>query len=99
MPRPRKPRRVSVEPGVTYFKPRAVPLAELEEVRLTVSELESIRLHDCQEMDQKQAAEKMGISQPTFNRLLKSARKKIAEALSEGKAIRVEGGEYTVKER
>ena len=94
MPRPRRFRRVWFRPEVTYFKPVGVPLGALEEAVLTVDEFEAVRLVDLEEMNQEQAAKKMGISQPTLNRLLGSARKKIADALANGKAIRVEGGTY-----
>jgi predicted DNA-binding protein (UPF0251 family) len=94
MPRPRRFRRVRFWPEVTYFKPAGVQLRELEEAVLTVDEFEALRLKDLEDMDQGAAAKKMGISQPTFNRLLKSARKKAADAIVNGKAIRVEGGPY-----
>lgn len=90
MPRPIKPRQVSFDPNVTYFKPRAIPLSMLEEVDLAADELEAIRLCDLKDMDQLQAAKKMGISQSTLGRILTSARKKIAQALVEGKAIRIQ---------
>jgi predicted DNA-binding protein (UPF0251 family) len=94
MVRPIKFRRVMNEPDVNYFKPRGIPLRELKEITLTVGEFEAIRLKDFKEMDQTDAARKMNISQPTFNRLLKTARKKIAEAIATGKAIKIEGGVY-----
>ncbi len=90
MPRPIKPRQVSFDPNITYFKPRAIPLSMLEEVDLAADELEAIRLCDLKDMDQLQAAKKMGISQSTLGRILTSARKKIAQALVEGKAIRIQ---------
>lgn len=89
MPRPQKPRRILFEPNVTYFKPRAVPLSMLEEVDLEVDELEAIRLCDFENLDQVKAAKKMGISQSTLGRILSSAHKKIAEALVDGKAIKI----------
>ena len=94
MPRPRLRRRVWFEPGITYFKPAGIRLSQLNEVILTVDEFEAIRLKDFEQMDQEAAAKKMNISQPTFNRLLRSARKKVADALVHGKAIRIEGGVY-----
>ena len=94
MPRPRICRRVSCEPGVTYFKPRGVPLARLENVDLTIDEFEAIRLKDLEQLEQTVAAEKMQISQPTFHRVLESARKKVADALIHGKAIRIEGADH-----
>ncbi len=95
MPRPRICRRVSSEPRFIYFKPRGVPLRNLEEVKITVDELEAIRLADLEEIDQKEAAKKMNISQPTLHRIVRSSRKKITDALANGKAIRIEGGDYS----
>lgn len=89
MTRPIKPRRVIFDPNVTYFKPRAIPLSMLEEVDLAVDELEALRLCDLKDLDQVEAAKKMGISQSTLQRILASAHKKIAEALIKGKAIKI----------
>ncbi|MBW3004342.1 DUF134 domain-containing protein [Candidatus Woesearchaeota archaeon] len=94
MVRPRLCRRVRFQPGVTYFKPRGVRMRELEEAVLTVDEFEAVRLKDFQGMDQEDAAKKMNISQPTFHRLVSSARKKIADAIVNGKALKIEGGNY-----
>ena len=94
MPRPRLYRKVGLLPNVDYFKPAGIRLRELSEVILTVDEFEAVRLKDLQEMDQEQAAKKMNISQPTFHRLVLSARKKIADAIVNGKAIRIQGGTY-----
>lgn len=94
MPRPTKCRRIQFEPDISYFKPAGIPLKELEEVILTFDELEAIRLKDLKGMTQDDASKAMGISQPTFHRLLASARKKVSEALVEGKAVRVSGGNY-----
>lgn len=89
MTRPIKPRRVIFDPNVTYFKPRAIPLSMLEEVDLAVDELEALRLCDLKDLDQVEAAKKMGISQSTLQRILALAHKKIAEALIKGKAIKI----------
>ena len=89
MTRPIKKRLVRFDPEVTYFKPRAVPLSALEEVDLTVDEVEAVRLCDLRELDQIEAAQKMKVSQSTLQRILASARRKIAEALIRGKAIRI----------
>jgi len=94
MPRPRLRRRVRFWSGITHFKPAGVRLAELQEVVLTMGEFEAIRLCDLEEVSQKEAAQKMKVSQPTLQRTLSSARKKIADALANGKSIRIEGGEY-----
>jgi len=94
MPRPRRFRRISNKPDINYFKPAGVPIRRLEENKISLVELEAIRLKDCLELDQKDCAKKMEISQPTFHRLIIDARKKIADALVNGKAIKLEGGNY-----
>ncbi|MDI3533913.1 MAG: uncharacterized protein PWQ82_278 [Thermosediminibacterales bacterium] len=99
MPRPPKFRRVEFIPDVNYFKPAGIPMRELEEVVLTIDELEAVRLKDLEGFDQEGCAEKMQVSRPTFQRVLGSAREKIAEALVTGKAIRVEGGKYRLAKR
>ncbi len=94
MPRPRKCRHVAFKPDVTYFKPQGIPLRFLEEVRLSFDEIEAVRLKDFEGLEQKEAAQKMQISRPTFQRLLSSARQKIATAITTSRAIRIEGGNY-----
>ncbi len=89
MVRPIKPRKVSFEPDAVYFKPRAIPLSALEEIDMSLAELEALRLCDLKNLEQKEAAQKMKISQSTLSRILLSARKKTAEALTEGKAIKI----------
>ena len=89
MPRPFKRRRIRFEPEVTYFKPRAVPLSELKEVSLDMDELEAIRLSDFEGVNQTKASKKMNISQSTFQRILERGRRKIAEAITKGKALRI----------
>ena len=99
MPRPRRCRRVWGEPHFSMFKPSGVPSHMLEEVILTVGEYEAIRLKDLENLEQAKAAEKMGISQPTFHRLLSSARRKISEAIVNGKSIKIHGGSYEVQKK
>jgi len=89
MVRPKKPRKINFDPNIVYFKPRAIPLSSLEEIELTLDEIEALRLCDLENFDQKRAAKKMKISQSTLNRILTSARKKVAKALIEGKAIKI----------
>ncbi len=89
MARPLKPRRVLFDPDVVYFKPRAVPLSLLEEVDLSMDELEALRLCDLKNLEQREAAKKMKVSQSTLQRILTSARKKVTLALIEGKAIKI----------
>jgi predicted DNA-binding protein (UPF0251 family) len=90
MPRPKNPRNLQFQPGVTYYKPRGVPLSTLTEVVLASDELEALKLYEVDNLDQTTAAGKMQISQPTFARILASATKKIAEAIIKGMAIRIE---------
>ncbi|MBU0461741.1 MAG: DUF134 domain-containing protein [Nanoarchaeota archaeon] len=96
MARPRLHRRVKCEPDVTYFKPRGIPLRDLSEATLTIDEFEAIRLKDLEGLEQEACAKKMDISQPTFHRLIIAARKKIADAIVNGKAIKIEGGKYRI---
>ena len=97
--RPPKHRRVAFVPDVTYFKPAGIPLRILEEVNLSVEEAEAIRLKDLEGLEQEECAQKMNISRPTFQRVLASARQKIADALLSGKAIRIEGGNFELAMR
>jgi len=99
MSRPKKHRFVEFKPGVTYFKPRAVPLSELDEVKLGIEELEALRLEFLEKNNYSDSAKKMNVSRATFSRTLHSAGKKIADALVNGKAIRIEGGAYMLKKR
>jgi predicted DNA-binding protein (UPF0251 family) len=94
MPRPPKFRRVAYMPEVTYFKPAGIPLRALEEVVLSVEEVEALRLKDIEGLEQEQAAEKMNVSRPTFQRVLASARQKIADAILNGKAVNIKGGNF-----
>lgn len=89
MPRPRLYRKIMFNPKITYFKPQGVPLRFLEIVELTTEEMEAYRLRHINDLQQKQAAEKMHTSQSTYQRILYSAYKKIADALINGKAIRI----------
>jgi predicted DNA-binding protein (UPF0251 family) len=86
-------------PGVTYFKPAGIPLRELEEVRLSLEEIEAVRLKDLEGLDQETGAVRMNVSRPTFQRVLASARQKIADALLNGKGISIEGGNFEIAYR
>ncbi len=94
MSRPQKCRRVAFLPNVTYFKPAGIPLRDLEEVSMSIEEAEALRLKDLEGLEQEQGAAKMNVSRPTFQRVLASARQKVADALLNGKAIRIEGGNF-----
>ena len=93
MPRPFSCRTVSEEPPSQFFKPRGVPLATLEIITMTVDEYEALRLADWEGLYQEDAARRMGISRPTFGRIVESAHRKIAEALVHAKALEIKGGE------
>ena len=97
MPRPKHCRRIGGMPARTYFKPAGVPLSALEEVGLELDELEALRLADLQGLYQEEAAERMGVSRPTFGRIIETARRKVAEALVAGKALRIEGGDVSME--
>lgn len=92
MPRPCRCRRIRCNPDTNYFKPRGIPLDALEEVNLTLDELEAIRLADVSELYQEDAAREMNISRQTFGNIINSAHKKIADALLNAKALKIEGG-------
>jgi predicted DNA-binding protein (UPF0251 family) len=96
MARPPCCRKIGFSPNVVYFKPRGIPCSSLEEVVLTKDELEAVRLADLEALYQEVAAEKMGISRPTFGRIIESAHRKIADALVNGKALRIAGGNVEV---
>lgn len=89
MTRPKIHRCLQFSPNVDYFKPRGIPLRELEEVELLPDEIEAIKLYLVDGLDQTSSADKMHISQPTFARIVDSACKKVADALVNGKAIKI----------
>ena len=72
-----------------FFKPQGVPMGNVEIVELSADELEAMRICDIEDLEQEKAAEKMGISRGTVQRLLYSGRKKVAQALLSGKAIHI----------
>ena len=92
-------RRVNYLPQNIYFKPAGIPLAQLQEIRLSIEEIEAIRLKDIEGLEQEECAEKMNISRSTFARGLNSGRQKIADALINGKAVRIEGGNFEMVKR
>lgn len=98
MARPHKCRHVQIIPGVTYFKPRGIPMSSLEEVKLTVDEFEALRLADFEALSHEQAAENMKISRATFGRIIEKARHTVVDALLNGKAVLIEGGNYRTGE-
>ncbi len=99
MPRPPKRRLVEQLPAATYFKPAGIRMVDLDEVQLSIDELEAIRLKDREGFDHVTCAERMNVSRPTFHRILRMGHQKVADALTTGKAIRIEGGIYQLKDQ
>jgi predicted DNA-binding protein (UPF0251 family) len=97
MPRPKKCRWINEQPGVTYFKPQGVPMRILNQVQLGIDEFEALRLADLHGLSQEEAAPYMNVSRATFGRIITQARGKIADALVDGKAIRIEGGDVALR--
>ena len=89
MVRPCIRRRVRGRPNSSYFKPAGIRMIDLKETILTMPEFEAVRLVDFNEVTQEEAGKKMQISQSTLSRILKSGRKKIADAIVNGKAIKI----------
>jgi predicted DNA-binding protein (UPF0251 family) len=92
MPRRPCPRRVAAPPRCSFFKPAGIPLNRLEEVELSVDELEALRLADLEGLYQDAAAVRMEVSRPTFARIVEASRRKVAQALVHGRALRIGGG-------
>ncbi|MCA9755784.1 MAG: DUF134 domain-containing protein [Candidatus Eisenbacteria bacterium] len=93
MPRPRKPRCCQAFAGDRVFKPRSIPMSQLETIRLELSELEALRLCDLERLDQDAAGAQMGVSRGTVQRLLKSGRAKVVDAILGSHALLIEKGE------
>jgi predicted DNA-binding protein (UPF0251 family) len=83
---------VEGRPIASVFKPAGIPARELAEIVMTLDEFEAVRLADLEGMYQEQAAAKMGVSRPTFSRIADAAHRKIADAIVNGKALKIEGG-------
>ncbi|MGI6423105.1 MAG: DUF134 domain-containing protein [Candidatus Dojkabacteria bacterium] len=95
--RPRLRRRLGIQFRDTYFKPRGIPIRELNEINITDEELETLRLRFIENIDQEQAARMMGISQSQYQRDLSSVMNKITQALINGYAISITKREETGK--
>ncbi|MCW8797953.1 MAG: DUF134 domain-containing protein [Prosthecochloris sp.] len=90
--RPKSCRRVKEMPKVRCFKPQGIPGIKLEEMVLSVDEMESLRLADLEGLYQSEAARRMDVSRQTFGRIIDSAHRKVADAIIHGKSIVIEGG-------
>ena len=96
MPRPRKRRALSRAPRPAIYKPAGVPLDGLRRVTLLHEELEALRLADLEGLTQEEAADHMGVSRSTFQRVVTRARRQVALALIDGQALQIEGGTFEV---
>jgi len=94
--RPIKVKTIRKKPPISQFSPRG-RIGRPGYAGLKFEEFEAIRLSDHIGLDQKQAAKFMEISQQTFSRLLRNARKNIAKALVDGEIIRIDGGRYKIE--
>lgn len=89
MSRPKIPRKTCGKPCCSCFRPEGPLNKDLLGVTLQKDEFEAIKLHDVDNLDQKESSQKMNISQSTFARILSGARKKLSEALVKGEEIRI----------
>ena len=92
MARPKRMRKVAVPLESRVFKPRRIPMRDLEVVTLTLDGLEALRLADLKGLYQEEAAPRMGVSRATFARILAAARRALADAVVNGKAVEITGG-------
>lgn len=95
MARPTKWRKIENIPVVPYFVPMNEKVEGVEVNVLLLEEVEAIRLKDLEGLEQAECAQRMEVSRPTFQRILISAREKIADGVINGKAIHIAGGNYT----
>lgn len=93
MPRPKRCRNVAFDPAHRFFKPQGVPMSDLECLDLGLDELEALRIADLMGLPQTEGARMMNVSQPTFNRILSSARNKVADSLVNAHALRIESAQ------
>ena len=98
MPRPKCCRRIAGPPGCRSFGPRGAGESVQPAVLLGLDEFEAIRLADFEGLYQEQAAEKLQVSRQTFGRIIEAARKKVAQALIEGRPLQIEGGPVRIEQ-
>lgn len=94
MPNRIRSRKINMPPRMEGFKPFGIPMRNLSSLNLLLEEFEALRLADYENLTQEEASVKMNISRPTFTRLYDKARKKVAKAFVEGKAIIISGGNF-----
>lgn len=98
MPRPVRMRTIACSPPMKGFKPFGIPMRDLGKVVLLFEEYEAVRLLDYMGLTQAQGAKEMNVSRPTFTRIYEKARRTIALAFVEGKAIVIDGGNYQTRD-
>ncbi|NMB37951.1 MAG: DUF134 domain-containing protein [Firmicutes bacterium] len=96
MARPRKRRRVCYLPENNIFGPLDPDYLEAEVVIMSVEEYEAIRWIDYEGLIQEECAQRMNVARTTVQRIYNDARKKLAQALVDGKVLRIEGGDYKI---
>lgn len=94
MPRPKRQRTIQNPPVMEGFRPFGIPVKDLEPIILLYEEYEAFRLCDYEGLKQEEAARSMGVSRPTLTRIYEQARKSIAKAFVEGKALFIDGGNF-----
>jgi predicted DNA-binding protein (UPF0251 family) len=99
MARPFKSRRICCSPDANYFKPAGVPMGALEEISLSMDEFEALRLADLEGLYHESAAQEMNVSRQTFGNIIASARKKMADCIVNTRAIKIEGGIFTMENK
>ena len=98
MPRKKCFRYIANHPDVRIFKPMGIPVDELESVVIHTDELEAVRLSDLDGLYHEGASEKMKVSRATFGRILAEGRRKIADALINGKIVKIEEGNFELSQ-
>ena len=94
--RPLKVRQVKAMPKIQMFTPRGKP-GRPEEIHLTFDQFEALKLADLEGRDQADGAGILGVSRATFGRILEAAHRNIADALVNGKIIKIFGGSVQVQ--
>lgn len=97
MPRPKCCRQVGEIPEKTCFRPEGVISSYPKEVLLNLDEYESLRLADLEGLYQEEAASRMNVSRQTFGRIVEAAHRKVADAIVNGKTLRIEGGPVSIE--
>jgi predicted DNA-binding protein (UPF0251 family) len=98
MPRPKKWRRVCCMPGSSSFGPLGSEQTQQKAIVMTVDEFEAIRLIDLEGLNQEACAERMTVARTTAQAIYNSARVKLAEALVNGRELRIDGGDFILCE-